>query len=91
MAIEDALASGALAFFGDRYPEANVRVVTIADPDSPRGFYSKELCGGTHVNRSGDLGVLKMVGEIRWPRGCAGIEAVSGSARWRISRTGAAF
>src|SRR4029077_15994760 len=41
--IDAALASGALAFFGDRYPEANVRVVTIPDPNSPRGFYSKEL------------------------------------------------
>jgi len=42
--LDDALASGALAFFGDRYPEQNVRVVTIPDPASPRGFYSKELC-----------------------------------------------
>ena len=49
--LDDALASGALAFFGDRYPEQNVRVVTIPDPGSPRGFYSKELCGGTHVRR----------------------------------------
>ena len=49
MNIEDALASGALAFFGDKYPEANVRVVTIPDAASPRGFYSKELCGGTHL------------------------------------------
>ncbi len=38
--LDDALASGALAFFGDRYPEQNVRVVTIPDPGSPRGFYS---------------------------------------------------
>ena len=50
--LDDALASGALAFFGDRYPEQNVRVVTVADAASPRGFYSKELCGGTHVRRS---------------------------------------
>ncbi|HUK29920.1 MAG TPA: alanine--tRNA ligase, partial [Candidatus Acidoferrum sp.] len=55
MAIDDALASGALAFFGDRYPESNVRVVTIPDAQSPRGFYSKELCGGTHVVRSGEI------------------------------------
>ena len=50
MNIDDALASGALAFFGDKYPEANVRVVTIPDASTPRGFYSKELCGGTHVD-----------------------------------------
>ncbi len=49
MNIDDALSSGALAFFGDKYPEANVRVVTIPDAGAPRGFYSKELCGGTHV------------------------------------------
>jgi alanyl-tRNA synthetase len=54
--IDDALASGALAFFGDRYPEQNVRVVTIPDASAPRGFYSKELCGGTHVRRTGDIG-----------------------------------
>src|SRR5258708_27217172 len=46
--LDDALASGALAFFGDKYPESNVRVVTIPDPRAPRGFYSKELCGGRH-------------------------------------------
>jgi alanyl-tRNA synthetase len=80
MAIEDALASGALAFFGDRYPEANVRVVTIADPDSPRGFYSKELCGGTHVKRSGDLGIFKILNESSVAAGVRRIEAISGSA-----------
>src|SRR5580704_6819747 len=42
-ALDDALASGARAFFGDRYPEQNVRVVTVVDPNAPRGFYSKEL------------------------------------------------
>src|SRR5438445_565135 len=47
--LDDALASGALAFFGDRYPEQNVRVVTIPDPASPRGFYSKELRRGPAV------------------------------------------
>ncbi|MGA7854589.1 MAG: alanine--tRNA ligase, partial [Candidatus Acidiferrales bacterium] len=63
MNIDDALASGALAFFGDKYPEANVRVVTIPDASEPRGFYSKELCGGTHVVRTGDIGVFKIVAE----------------------------
>src|SRR6266478_3496048 len=61
--LEEALASGALAFFGDKYPEHNVRVVTIPDPRAARGFYSKELCGGTHVQRVGDIGVLKIVSE----------------------------
>jgi alanyl-tRNA synthetase len=76
--LEDALASGALAFFGDKYPEHNVRVVTMPDPRSPRGFYSKELCGGTHVHRLGDVGVLKITGEQSVAAGVRRIEAVTG-------------
>jgi len=77
--LEDALASGALAFFGDKYPEHNVRVVTIPDPQAPRGFYSKELCGGTHVHRIGDVGVLKIIGEQSVAAGVRRIEAVTGA------------
>ncbi|HKW34096.1 MAG TPA: alanine--tRNA ligase [Candidatus Acidoferrum sp.] len=76
--LEDALASGALAFFGDKYPESNVRVVTILDPRAARGFYSKELCGGTHVTRIGDVGVLKIVSEESIAAGVRRIEAVTG-------------
>jgi alanyl-tRNA synthetase len=76
--LEDALASGALAFFGDKYPESNVRVVTIPDERAPRGFYSKELCGGTHVHRIGDIGVLKIVSEGSVAAGVRRIEAVTG-------------
>ncbi len=78
MNIDDALASGALAFFGDKYPEANVRVVTIPDATAPRGFYSKELCGGTHVHRTGELGVFKIVSEQSAAAGVRRIEAISG-------------
>ena len=78
MSLEEALHSGALAFFGDKYPESNVRVVTIPDSRSPRGFYSKELCGGTHVKRAGDIGVLKIVGEESVAAGVRRIEAVTG-------------
>jgi alanyl-tRNA synthetase len=78
MGLEEALHSGALAFFGDKYPESNVRVVTIPDPRSPRGFYSKELCGGTHVHRIGDIGVLKLVSEESVAAGVRRIEAVTG-------------
>ena len=77
--LENALASGALAFFGDKYPEHNVRVVTIPDPRSPRGFYSKELCGGTHVHRIGDVGILKIIGEQSVAAGVRRIEAVTGT------------
>src|ERR1700704_3851781 len=76
--IDDALASGALAFFGDRYPEQNVRVVTIPDPSAPRGFYSKELCGGTHVRRTGDIGVFKIAVEQSTAAGVRRIEAITG-------------
>jgi alanyl-tRNA synthetase len=76
--LEDALASGALAFFGDKYPESNVRVVTIPDPRAARGFYSKELCGGTHVQRIGDIGVLKITSEESVAAGVRRIEAVTG-------------
>jgi alanyl-tRNA synthetase len=78
MSLEEALNSGALAFFGDKYPESNVRVVTIPDPNSPRGFYSKELCGGTHVTLGGDIGVLKIVSEESVAAGVRRIEAVTG-------------
>ncbi len=80
MPLDDALASGALAFFGDRYPESNVRVVTIPDPAAPRGFYSKELCGGTHVRRTGDIGVFKIAVEQSAAAGVRRIEAITGAA-----------
>jgi alanyl-tRNA synthetase len=78
MSLEEALNSGALAFFGDKYPEHNVRVVTIPDPRAARGFYSKELCGGTHVQRTGDIGVLKIVSEESVAAGVRRIEAITG-------------
>ena len=78
MNIDDALASGALAFFGDKYPEANVRVVTIPDAAAPRGFYSKELCGGTHVRRTGEIGMFKILAEQSAAAGVRRIEAISG-------------
>jgi alanyl-tRNA synthetase len=78
--LDDALASGALAFFGDRYPEQNVRMVTIPDPSAPRGFYSKELCGGTHVKRTGDIGIFKIIVEQSAAAGVRRIEAITGAA-----------
>ncbi len=78
MPLEEALNSGALAFFGEKYPDSNVRVVTIPDPRAPRGFYSKELCGGTHVHQIGDVGVLKIVSEESVAAGVRRIEAVTG-------------
>ena len=78
--VDDALASGALAFFGDRYPEHNVRVVTVPDSAAPRGFYSRELCGGTHVRRTGDIGLFKIAVEQSAAAGVRRIEAITGAA-----------
>jgi alanyl-tRNA synthetase len=76
--LDDALASGALAFFGDKYPEQNVRVVTILDEAWPRGFYSKELCGGTHTRRTGEVGVFKFVAEQSVAAGIRRVQAITG-------------
>ncbi len=90
MDLEAALNSGALAFFGDKYPEKNVRVITIADEMAERGFFSKELCGGTHVQRTGQIGVLKVVSEASVAAGVRRVEAVTGGvalAQYQQART----
>jgi alanyl-tRNA synthetase len=76
--LEQALGLGALAFFGEKYPEQNVRVVTISDPATERGFYSKELCGGTHVRRTGDIGLFKILVEQSVAAGVRRVEAITG-------------
>jgi alanyl-tRNA synthetase len=71
MPLEKALESGAMSLFGEKY-DAEVRVLTIGES------FSKELCGGTHVNRTGDIGLFKIVTETGIAAGVRRLEAVTG-------------
>ena len=67
---DEAMASGAIAFFGDKY-SGEVRVLKL-------GEFSRELCGGTHVDRAGDIGLLRITSETGIAAGIRRVEAVTG-------------
>ena len=76
----EAVREGALAFFGDRYGDV-VRVVTMAPaPHSMEDAFSVEVCGGTHVSATGQVGTLAVLGESSIGGGMRRIEAVTGRA-----------
>ncbi|GMG80868.1 alanine--tRNA ligase [Paralimibaculum aggregatum] len=84
MPIEDAQALGARALFGEKYGD-EVRVVSMGTrPEGQEGpggrVYSIELCGGTHVGRTGDIGLLRVVAEGASAAGIRRIEALTGAA-----------
>ena len=91
MAPAEAMAEGAMALFGEKYGE-QVRVLTLgraldADADHA-GAYSTELCGGTHVARTGDIALFKIVSEGGVAAGVRRIEALTGEAarRWLLEQ-----
>ena len=81
MSVDAAIAEGAMALFGEKYGD-EVRVVSMGrnSADHERPIYSLELCGGTHVARTGDIGLVKIVAESGSSAGVRRMEALAGDA-----------
>jgi alanyl-tRNA synthetase len=91
MAPKEAMAAGAMALFGEKYGET-VRVLTLGQSLAGEGAYSVELCGGTHVARTGDIALFKIVQEQGIAAGVRRIEALTGEAarRWLLDQAAVA-
>ncbi|MBS0479749.1 MAG: alanine--tRNA ligase [Proteobacteria bacterium] len=81
MTPDEAIAEGAMALFGEKYGD-EVRVVSMgrANENGGQKIYSLELCGGTHVNATGDIGLFKVVSEGAVSSGVRRVEALTGEA-----------
>ncbi len=79
MAVDDAISSGARALFGEKYGD-EVRVVAMGEGKGNQMGWSVELCGGTHVKRTGDIGLIAVAGESAVGAGVRRIEAMTGEA-----------
>ena len=82
MAVDDAIGAGAMALFGEKYGD-EVRVVSMgrnSDPQADQETYSLELCGGTHVANTGEIGLLIVTSEGAVASGIRRIEALTGAA-----------
>jgi alanyl-tRNA synthetase len=77
MAVDDAIASGARALFGEKYGD-EVRVVAMGEAGGNALGWSVELCGGTHVKRTGDIGLISVLGDSGVAAGVRRIEALTG-------------
>ncbi len=84
MSVDAAIAEGAMALFGEKYGE-EVRVVSMGRnaEGEARGIYSLELCGGTHVARTGDIGLIKILSDSGTAAGVRRLEALAGDAALR--------
>ena len=74
---KEAMQSGAIALFGERYPE-NVRVISFQNEQDKNALSSMELCGGTHVESTGQIGMFKIISDHSVSSGVKRIEAVTG-------------
>ena len=87
MTPDDAVAAGALALFGEKYGD-EVRVLAMGRAGSEGRNYSVELCGGTHVRATGDIGIFRIVSESAVSSGVRRIEAMTGEGarQWLVAR-----